>query len=174
VGVEIIGKPWLKPTTEDYVNARLPEALVEASSALRFLKDCLIGDASSKGLIQIAKGMRKWLMKKAVPRVPTSRVKALTQMLEEIGYCGLSTWLSTVLELHDYQCNGPDPDMTLSNYRNEEESAKDIVLLIGELVRHVEKLKARVRWDSNALEGLRNLGKWQGLVLPIGECSEED
>ncbi|WP_367173663.1 PaREP1 family protein [Caldivirga sp.] len=113
-------------------------------------------------------------MKKVVPRILTSRVKALTQTLKEVRHSELSTWLSTALELHDYQCNWPDPDMVLSNYRNEEETAKDIVLLIGELVRHVEKLKARVRWGSNTLEGLRNLGKWQGLVPPIGECSEEN
>ncbi|ADY01913.1 hypothetical protein VMUT_1711 [Vulcanisaeta moutnovskia 768-28] len=59
MGVEIIEKPWLKPTTEDYVNARLPETLVETGLALRLLKDYLIRDASSKGPIQIAKGMRK-------------------------------------------------------------------------------------------------------------------
>ena len=59
MSAEALERPLPRPTTEDYVGARLPVALVETGLALRLLKDCLIRDASSKGPIQIAKGMRK-------------------------------------------------------------------------------------------------------------------
>ncbi|MGC9136638.1 PaREP1 family protein [Caldivirga sp.] len=77
-------------------------------------------------------------------------MKALSQMLEEIGYGELSTWTSAVLELHDYQCNGPDLDMALSKYRNRE-AAYGVKLIIKELIRRIDELRLRVRW-SNELE----------------------
>ncbi len=85
-------------------------------------------------------------------------MKALSQMLEEVGYPGISFAIDKALNLHDYQYNGPDPDMAVSKYRNREEAAIDIELLINELVRRVEELKPRVRWGDeleNALKALR-------------------
>ncbi|MGC9227688.1 PaREP1 family protein, partial [Caldivirga sp.] len=153
-GVKIIEKPLPKPSAEDYVNVRLLESLVEASLAVRFLKDGLVRNAAGKvfqswrallaallrleldKLMQIAKTdeERKWLMEKAVPRVPTTRMKMLSQMLEGVGYLGVSFGTSTALDLHDYQYNGPDPDMALSKYRNREEAAVDVKLLVSELM----------------------------------------
>ena len=52
MSAEALERPLPRPTTEDYVGARLPVALVETGLALRFLKDCLIRDASSKGPIR--------------------------------------------------------------------------------------------------------------------------
>ncbi|MGC8571249.1 MAG: PaREP1 family protein, partial [Caldivirga sp.] len=115
MGVEIIERPLPKPTTEDYVNARLLESMVEASLAIKFLKDGLVRNASGKAfqawrallaallrleldrLLNIAKSdeERRWLMEKAVPRVPTSRMKMLSQMLEGVGYLGVSFGTST-------------------------------------------------------------------------------
>ncbi len=143
MNTETLEKPLPKPTTEDYINARLLEALVEAGLALRFLNEGLVRNAAGKAfqawrallaallrleldkLIQAAKteDERKWLMERAVPRIPMSRMKALSQMLEEIGHQGILPWTAVALDLHDYQYNGPDPDMAMSKYRNREEAA---------------------------------------------------
>ncbi|WP_054857034.1 PaREP1 family protein [Vulcanisaeta sp. JCM 16159] len=175
--MEVLERPLPKPTTEDYIAARLLEALVEARLALDFLARGLVRNAAGKAfqawrallaallrlevdnLIKLAKTEeeRKWLMERAVPRIPTGRMKALSQMLEEIGHEGLSFVTSTALNLHAYQYNGPDPDMAMSKYRNREEAVVDVKLLMRELVRRVEKLKARVKWTNELENALMEL-----------------
>ncbi len=107
---------------------------------------------------------RSWLINRAVPRVPTTRMKALSQLLEEIGYAGgIYFATSTALELHDYQYNGPDPDLALSKFRDREEAAVAVVGLIKELVNRIENLKPRIKWNDeleNALNELRKAIKW--------------
>ncbi len=96
-------------------------------------------------------------MNRAVPRVPTTRMKALSQMLEEIGYAGIYFATSTALELHDYQYNGPDPDMALSKFRDRQEAATAVVKLTGELIRRVEELKPRTKWSDELEKALKEL-----------------
>ncbi|WP_069808335.1 PaREP1 family protein [Vulcanisaeta thermophila] len=175
--MEVVGKPLPKPTAEDYVSARLLEALVEAGLAVRFLRDGLVRNAAGKAfqawrallaallrleidrLLGLARTdeEKQWLMSKAVPRVPTSRLKTLSQMLEEVGYSGISFATNTALNLHDYQYNGPDPDLALSKYRSREEAAVDIKLLMSELVRWVGELKGRVKWSEELEKALKEL-----------------
>ncbi|MGC9180928.1 MAG: PaREP1 family protein, partial [Vulcanisaeta sp.] len=144
---------------------------------IRFLRDGLVRKAAGKAfqswrallaallrleldkLVQIAKTdeERRWLRERAVPRVPTSRMKALSQMLEDVGYGGLSAWTDKALNLHDYQYNGPDPDMALSKYRNREEAAVDVKLLVKELVRRIEELKPKLKWSDELENALRTL-----------------
>lgn len=66
------------------------------------------------------------------------------------------------LELHDYQYNGPDPDLVMSKYRNRGEAAVDVKLLIGELIRRIEELKARVKWTDELENTLVELKKELG------------
>ena len=178
MGAEVLERPLPKPTAEDYVNARLLESLVEASLAVKFLEDGLVRNAAGKvfqawrallaallkleldKLLQLARSdeERQWLINRAIPRIPTSRMKALSQLLEVVGYPGISFVIDKALNLHDYQYNGPDPDMAVSKYRNREEAAVDIKLLVNELVRRVEELKPRAKWSGeleNALKALR-------------------
>ncbi len=171
-----------KPTVEDYVSARLLEALVEGGLALRFLNEGLVRDAVGRAfqawrallaallrleldkLVRVARTEeeRSWLMNRAVPRVPTTRMKALSQLLEEIGYAGgIYFATSTALELHDYQYNGPDPDLALSKFRDRQEAATAVVNLIKELANRIENLKQRMKWSDeleNALNELRRGG----------------
>ena len=178
VSTEALERPLPKPTTEDYVNARLLEALVEGNLALEFLDRGLVRNAAGKAfqswraliaallrlesdkLLQVVRSddERKWLTDKAIPRVPTSRMKALSQLLELIGYTDASLWTDKALNLHDYQYNGPDPDMALSKYRSREEAAYDVIKLLSGLIRYVEAIKPRIKWGDeleNALRGLR-------------------
>ena len=110
-------------------------------------------------LLQISRSEeeRNWLANKAVPRVLTSRMKFSPQMLKEVGYRNISAWTSIALDLHDYQYNGPDPDMAVSKYRSREEAAIDIKLLINELVKRIEELKPRVKWSDELERALAEL-----------------
>ncbi|AAL64388.1 paREP1 [Pyrobaculum aerophilum str. IM2] len=176
--MEILERPLPKPCTEDYVSARLLESLVEAGLALKFLEDGLVRNAAGKAfqawraflaaLLRLeldrlkavvkTEEERRWLESTAVPRVPTGRMTSLSQMLEEVGHGGISFGTDKALKLHDYQYHGPDPDMALSKYRNREEAARDVVLLLKELARRVEALKQRVKWSDDlerALSALR-------------------
>ena len=177
MGTEVLEGPLPKPTSEDYVSARLFEAIVESGLALRFLNEGLVRDAAGKvfqawrallasllrlefdKLIQVVKSEedRKWLMEKAVPRIPTSRMKTLSQMLEEIGYSDVSLWTDKALNLHDYQYNGPDPDMALSKYRSRSEAAYDVVKLVSGVVKHVEAIKSKVKWSEDVEEAFKEL-----------------
>ncbi|MGC9153232.1 MAG: PaREP1 family protein [Vulcanisaeta sp.] len=184
MNTETLEKPLPKPTSEDYVGVRLLESLIEARLAIEFLNKGLVRNAAGKAfqswraflaallrleldkLVQIARSdeERQWLINKAVPRIPTSRMKALSQMLEDVGYGVLSAWTDKALDLHDYQYNGPDPDMALSKYRNREEAAYDIRLLINELIRRIEELRTKIKWSNdleNALNELKNAVKSQ-------------
>ncbi len=100
---------------------------------------------------------RKWLMDRAVPRVPTSRMMGLSKMLSDVGHAGLLPDTALALSLHDYQYNGPDPDMALSKFRNRQEAAAAVLELVNEVVRRVEELRPRVRWSGELEEALREL-----------------
>jgi hypothetical protein len=164
--VEALEKPLPKPTGEDYISARLLEALAKAYLALEFLGKGLVRNVAGKAfqawrallaallrleldrLVWIAKSdeERRWLRERAAPGVPTSRTETLSQMLEESGRPGVSLGTALALELHDYQYNGPDPDTAVSKYRNREEATVDVRLLVKELAKRVEELKPRVKW----------------------------
>ncbi|WP_054856726.1 PaREP1 family protein [Vulcanisaeta sp. JCM 16159] len=178
MNTEALEKPLPKPSTEDYVAARLLESLIEAGLAIKFLKDGLVRNAAGKAfqawraflaallrfeldkLIQTTRAdeERRWLMERAVPRVLTTRMVRLSQMLEEVGHYGISAWTDRALNLHDYQYNGPDPDMALSKYGSREEAAVAVMGLVKELANRIENLKPRVKWNDeleNALNELR-------------------
>ncbi|WP_237179394.1 PaREP1 family protein [Pyrobaculum ferrireducens] len=169
--------PLPKPTSEGYVTARLLEALVEARLALRYLKEGLVRNAAGKAFqawralmaallrleleeLKVAarsEDERKWLETVAVPRVPTGRMTALSQMLEQIGYTDISLWTSLALSLHDYKHHGPDPDTALSKYRSSEEAAYDVVKLVQGVIRYAEALKPRVKWSQELEKALEEL-----------------
>ncbi|MGC9051467.1 PaREP1 family protein [Pyrobaculum sp.] len=180
--MEVLERPLPKPSSEDYVSARLLEALAGGRLAAEFLKRGLVRNAAGKAfqawkalmaallrleldkLKSLAKTEeeRKWLESTAVPRVPTGRMKALSQMLEEVGFAGFSFGTDKALDLRDYQYHGPDPDMAWSKYRSREEAARDVVLLLRELVARVEAVKYRVGWGPELEEALGVLRRGLG------------
>lgn len=186
-GVEVIETPLPKPSSEDYVVARLLEAVVEARLALHFVKEGLVRNAAGKAfqawravlaallrlelerLKAIAKSgeERRWLEERAVPRVPTSRMISLSLMLEQVGYRGVLANTNTALNIHDYQYHGPDPDMALSRYRTREEAALNILFLIGEVARLVEELKARVKPSAELETALEDLKRELRNLAPL-------
>jgi hypothetical protein len=176
--VELVEKSLPKPSDEGYIKARLLEALGEARLALEYLERGFTRDAAGmafhawKALLAaflklelerlkaLAKTEeeRKWLESKAVPRVPTTKMKELGRLLEEAGHYGISAWTDKALDLHDYQYHGPDLDMAFSKYTTRESAAADVLLLLKELARRVETLRSRVKWSEElekALEEVR-------------------
>ncbi len=179
VAVEVVERPLPKPTEEGYVTARLLEALVEAKLALEFLERGLTRNAAGKAfqawkalmaallrleldkLKALAKTEeeRRWLESTAVPRVPTTKMKTLARMLEDVGYEAVSAWTSMALELHDYQYHGPDPDIALSKYTRREEAAADVLKLVVEIIKRIETLKTRIKWTKELDKALEELQK---------------
>jgi len=182
--VEVLERPLPKPTTEDYISARLLESLVEARLALEFLQRGLVRNAAGKAfqawrallaaLLRLELGRllgvvgdeegRRWLAERAVPRVPTSRLVTLSKLLSDVGHAGLLQATALALALHDYQYNGPDPDMALSKFRNREEAAAAVLELVREVVRRVEQLRPGVRWDAELEATLKALREELGMA----------
>jgi thermostable 8-oxoguanine DNA glycosylase len=176
--VELVERSLPRPTDAAYVEARLLEALGEAGLALEYLERGLTRNAACKAfqawkafmaallrlelekLKALAKTEeeRRWLESKAVPRVPTTKMKELSRLLRDVGHEGITFVTDKALDLHDYQYHGPDPDMALSKYTTRESAAADVVELIQELTKRIEALKGRVRWSEElekALEEVR-------------------
>ena len=115
-------KPERNPAS--YASARVLEALLEGMLALEFLSRGYTRNAAAKAFQawraltaallalekdRIAKRLdekqRRWLLEKAVPRVPSTRLKALGNLVEEAGTqtmaptptaCWISTTTSTM------------------------------------------------------------------------------
>jgi Archaeal PaREP1/PaREP8 family. len=175
--VEVLDRPLPRPADASYVEARLLEALVEAHLALRFLREGLVRNAAGKAFqawkallaallrleLEKLKALAKteeervWLESKAVPRVPTAKMKSLSRLLEEVGHGGISLWTDRALDLHDYQYHGPDPSGELSKYAAREDAVADIKSVLQELTRRVEALKSRVRWSDELERALEEV-----------------
>ncbi|AKT33792.1 Archaeal PaREP1/PaREP8 family [Pyrobaculum sp. WP30] len=165
--VELVERPLPKPSDEGYVEARLLEALGEARLALEYLERGFTRDAAGMAfhawkafmaallrleldkLRSLAKmeEERRWLESRAVPRIPTAKMKELSRLLRDVGHVGITFVTDKALDLHDYQYHGPDPDMALSKYTTRE-SAADVVELVQELARRVEALRGHVEWTE--------------------------
>jgi len=180
---ELLDKPLPRPRRDmlGYAAARVLEALLEALIALRFLGEGLTRNAAGKAFLAwraltgallvlekdkvlerlVGAEQRKWLLERAVPRVPSSRLHALGQLLEDAGVTGFSAYTAIALLLHDYQYHGPDPSGELSKYATRGEAARDILYLLGRLADTVEHLKPRLKeaqkWTQDHEEALQKL-----------------
>ncbi len=166
--VELVERSLPRPSNAAYVEARLLEALGEARLALEFLERGLTRNAAGKAFqawkallaallrleLERLKALarteeeKRWLESKAVPRVPTTRMKELSRLLRDVGHEGITFVTALALDLHEYQYHGPDPDMALSKYATRESAAADVVELIQELVKRVEALRGRIKWTE--------------------------
>ena len=175
--VKVVERPLPKPSDEGYVEARLLEALVEARLALRFVGEGVTRNAAGKAFqawkallaallrleleklkaIEKTEEERRRLESKAVPRVPTTKMKHLARLLEAMGHDGLALWTGNVLLLHDYQYYGPDPSGELSKYATREDAVADILSAAQELARRIETLRGRVKWSDELEKALQEL-----------------
>jgi hypothetical protein len=96
---------------------------------------------------------------KAVPRVPTGKMVSLSLMLERAGHEDVIARTAVALDLHDYQYNGPDPDLALSKYTSRKSAAADVVELLRELAKRVETLRGRFKGVEELDRALGELRK---------------
>jgi len=177
MAVELMERSLPKPSDEGYIETRLREALAEARLALEYLERGFTRNAACKAfqawkallaallrleldkLKALAKTEeeRKWLESKAVPRVPTTKMKELSRLLRDVGHEGITAWTAIALDLHDYQYHGPGPDAVLSKYATRESAAADVVELLQELTKRVEVLKGRVSWTEELEKSLEEV-----------------
>jgi PaREP1 len=175
--VKLVERSLPRPSNAAYVEARLLEALGETRLALEYLERGLTRNAACKAfqawkallaallkleldkLKALAKTEeeRRWLESKAVPRVPTTKMKELSRLLKEAGHEAITAWTDKALDLHDYQYHGPDPDMALSKYATRESAAADVVELLQELTKRIEALKGRIKWGEELEKALEEV-----------------
>jgi len=179
---ELLEKPLPRPRRDPagYASARTLEALLEALLALRFLEEGYTRNAAGKAfqawraltaailtlrIDEITRNLpekeTKWIREKAITRIPSTRLKALGQLIEK-HVPGYSFATDKALDLHDYQYHGPDPDAELSKYRSREEAAKDVIILLDKLIEivknHVKpELEHRKQWSKEHEETLQEL-----------------
>ncbi|BES80522.1 PaREP1 family protein [Pyrodictium abyssi] len=130
--------------------------------AWRALTAAILALERDKILGRLSGEQRKWFTEKAVPRVPSSRLKAISSLVEDSGYTYYTHFTSTALDLHDCQYHGPDPDAELSKYRGREEAAGDILRLARILVGIIEervkpRLEREGKWAREHEEALARL-----------------
>ncbi len=153
-------RPLPKEDLKELAKLKLKESLIESKLALEYLDKGIVRNAAGKAfqawkalisaLIalnfdRLSKDLREeqkeWLREKGI-LAPTSKLKPLSQMLEEKAELkGLSAWTDKALDLHDYQYNGPDPDLVFSKYTDSETAFEDVKLLLKTLVEYVERYK---------------------------------
>ena len=177
-------KPLPRPDRDllGYVSARTLEALLEALLSLEFLGRGYTRNAAGKAFVawraltgallalerdrvlEKLQGSKekKWLTEKAIPRIPSSRLRALSQLLEEAGVTGFSAYTAVALLLHDYQYHGPDPAGELSKYTTRGEAARDILYLLERLAEIIEalvkpRLEEEGKWTGEHEEALERL-----------------
>ena len=180
----LLEKPLPRPRRDPagYAAARTLEALLEAIIALEYLERGYTRNAAGKAfqawraltgallaleLDRVKERLgseeeKRWVEEKAVMRIPTSRLKPLSQLLEETGYPNYSFYTSTALALHDYQYNGPDPAAEITPYPTRESAAKDTLLLLKVLTELIEtrvkpRLVERGAWRKEHEEALNML-----------------
>jgi len=170
--VELVERPLPKPSSEGYVETRLLETLAEARLALlehgltrnvarkafqawkAFMAALLRLELERLKAVAKTEEERRWLGSKAVPQIPTTKMKELSRLLRNIGHKGITFVIALALDLHDYQYHGPDPDMALSKYTTRESAVADVIELLQELLRRVEVLEGRVSWTEELEKSL--------------------
>ena len=168
----------LRTVNEDYVEARVIEALDDLYLALLLWKEGRTRNAAGKAftavkallsalvvvneekLVKLAKDekQREWIRKRA-PTVPTHSMYKLAQALSDVGV-NLVDLVNVALNLHDYQYNGFEPNF--SRYTDKEGVLKDLLRLVRETKEAVDKY-----FPQYALKEIE--GKIEAL---LGELSE--
>ena len=145
----------LRAVNEEYVEARVVEALDDLYLALLLWKDGRTRNAAGKAftavkallsalvvaneerLAKLAKDdkQREWIKKRA-HTVPTHSMYKLAQALSDIGV-NLVDLVNVALNLHDYQYNGFEPGF--SRYTDKESVLKDLLRLVRETKEAIDK-----------------------------------
>jgi len=155
--------PWLD--TSQYIKLRLEEAVQEAELALKFLDQGLHRNASGKvfqawkAMISAAAAKNRELIARhytgvvrdrtgkvrsradlIIALMPTTRLREVASMLEEVYGKELIHLTDIALNLHEFQYNGLDPEDIVSRYTNLNDVEKDVKYLAEKTIEWVKRL----------------------------------
>jgi len=155
--------PWLD--TSQYIKLRLEEAVQEAELALKFLDQGLHRNASGKvfqawkAMISAAAAKNRELIARhytgvvrdrtgkvrsradlIIALMPTTRLREVASMLEEVYGKELIHLTDMALNLHEFQYNGLDPEGIVSRYTNLNDVEKDVKYLAEKTIEWVKRL----------------------------------
>jgi len=155
--------PWLD--TSQYIKLRLEEAVQEAELALKFLDQGLHRNASGKvfqawkamisaaaaknreliarhytGMVRDRTGKVRSRADLIIALMPTTRLREVASMLEEVYGKELIHLTDMALNLHELQYNGLDPEGIVSRYTNLNDVEKDIKYLAEKTIEWVKRL----------------------------------
>jgi hypothetical protein len=155
--------PWLD--TSQYIKLRLEEALQEAELALKFLDQGLHRNASGKvfqawkamisaaaaknreliarhytGMVRDRTGKVRSRADLIIALMPTTRLREVASMLEEVYGKELIHLTDMALNLHEFQYNGLDPEGIVSRYTNLNDVEKDVKYLAEKTIEWVKRL----------------------------------
>jgi hypothetical protein len=155
--------PWLD--TSQYIKLRLEEAAQEAELALKFLDQGLHRNASGKvfqawkamisaaaaknreliarhytGMVRDRTGKVRSRADLIIALMPTTRLREVASMLEEVYGKELIHLTDMALNLHEFQYNGLDPEGIVSRYTNLNDVEKDVKYLAEKTIEWVKRL----------------------------------
>jgi len=155
--------PWLD--TSQYIKLRLEEAVQEAELALKFLDQGLHRNASVKvfqawkamisaaaaknrelivrhytGVVRDRTGRVRSRADLIIALMPTTRLREVASMLEEVYGKELIHLTDIALNLHEFQYNGLDPEGIVSRYTNLNDVEKDVKYLAEKTIEWVKRL----------------------------------
>lgn len=171
-------KKELRTVGQEYVEARVIEALDDLYLALLLWKDGRTRNAAGKAftavkallsalvvvneekLVELAKDEKdkEWIKKRA-HTVPTHFMYELAQALSDVGV-NLVDLVNVALNLHDYQYNGFEPGF--SRYTDKEGVLKDLLRLVRETKDAIDKY-----FPKYALKNLEQ--KVEGLMSELAQ-----
>ncbi len=147
-----------EPLKDDFIKKKVEDSIYEAYLAKKLAEDGLVRNACGKAfqawkdlisallyakkdeILKLLKGekQKEWFLKKGI-YTPSSRLRPLAKLLEEVGVKDISAWTDKALSLHTYQYHGPDPEGLWGGPVDKEDALKDMQLLLKKWKEYVER-----------------------------------
>ena len=146
-----------EPKEGDVIRKKVQDVVLEAYLAKKLAEESMVRNACSKAfqawkdlisallhpkkeevLRTLNDEQRKWFLEKGI-YAPSSKLRALSGLLEDIGIENVSAWTAEALSLHTYQYHGPDPDGLWGGPANKEEALDSLKRLLKKLKEYVEE-----------------------------------
>ncbi len=147
-----------EPLKDDFIKKKLEDSIYEAYLAKKLAEDGFVRNACGKAfqawkdlisallyakkdeILRFLKDekQKEWFLKKGI-YAPSSKLRPLSGLLEDIGVNDISSHTERALYLHTYQYHGPDPDGLWGGPANKEEALDSLKRLLRKWKEYVER-----------------------------------
>ncbi len=147
-----------EPMKDDFIKKKIEDSIYEAYLAKKLAEEGLVRNACGKAfhswkdllsaLLYLKKDeimallkddkQKEWFLKKGI-YTPSSKLRVLSALLEDVGVNDISAWTAEALDLHTYQYQGPDPDGLWGGPVDKEDAKDHLELLLKKWKEYVEK-----------------------------------